>query len=383
MIEPGSTIGIIGGGQLGRMSAMAARQMGYLSWVLEQGETSPAGQVADGQISRSYEDPDALHGLITLADVITYEFENIPADPLLDCADCGVPFRPDPSILALSQNREREKVGLNARGYPTARFEIIEDACSLRRIMEAWRTEAVLKTCVFGYDGKGQVKVSSPAESREAWEELGSQRAILEEWVDYVAEYSVIVARNPKGQCVSYPLFENIHRNHTLDATISPANLDKALAEEARRMGEDLARDLKLEGVLCIELFLTRDSKWLINEIAPRPHNSGHCTIEANQTSQFEQHIRAIADLPLGETSPRGQAMMINLLGDLWDAAPPPWEKLLEIPEAKLHLYGKPQPKPGRKMGHLTLLCDTRSSLIERGLKVREILSLPPLIFEP
>lgn len=378
MIGPGGTIGILGGGQLGRMSTQAARSLGYRIWILEQGASSPAGQAADGQVEGSYEDPRALEALTQHCDVVTIEFENIPSVSL-EVLEQRLPVRPGRTLLEISQHREREKTFLNRHGFPTTRFAPIHDAAALAQTLEAWKCPAILKTSSFGYDGKGQVRVGEPGEANSAWETIGGQDAILEEVVQFTGEYSAIVARNPSGEVKVFPLFENTHRNHILDYTFSVAAIDQRLEIAGRQLAGNLAEQIGLEGVLCIELFLTEDGRWLVNELAPRPHNSGHGTIEGHVTSQFEQHIRAVTGLPLGDTDRLRPSLMINLLGDLWRPSPPDWARILRDPAVKLHLYDKGEPRRGRKMGHLTLLGSDREELQKRGNHLRQQLGLPPI----
>jgi len=378
MIEPGGTIGILGGGQLGRMSTQAARSMGYRIWILEEGDSSPAGQAADGQISGSYKDPRALEALAQHCDVVTLEFENIPSESL-EALEERLPIRPGRALLEISQHREKEKNFLNRNGFPTTRFAPIHDPETLALTLAEWKRPAILKTATFGYDGKGQVRIESPHKAESAWRAIGEQDAILEEVVDFIGEFSAIVARNPRGDVRAYPLFENSHRHHILDYTFSEAAIDERLEAEGRQLAGNLAEQIGLEGILCIELFLTADHRWLVNELAPRPHNSGHGTIEGHLTSQFEQHIRAVADLPLGDTDRLRPGLMINLLGDLWHPSPPNWSALLRDPAVKLHLYDKGEPRRGRKMGHLHLLGPDRDDLCTRGNRLRCQLGLPPI----
>lgn len=352
MIRPGSTIGIVGGGQLGRMFALAAAEMGYHTHVFCPEENSPAKQVAALATTAPYDDIAALRRFAESVDVITFEFENIPAESL--AAITGIaPIRPNPRLLALTQNRLREKTFANELSIPTAPFRRIGSEMEL---VEALATDlpppCILKTTELGYDGKGQVKIMHPHEAAQAWMVLKTHEAILEGFVDFAFEVSVIVARNPKGDITCFPLVENVHRHHILHQTIAPARVEPAIAMQAETIARKIAEATKLEGLLAIEMFVGKDGSLLINELAPRPHNSGHWTMDACATSQFEQHVRAVCNLPLGATDILCPAVMTNLVGDEVDE----WKTHLTDPHTKLHLYGKTEARQGRKMGHVTFL---------------------------
>lgn len=382
MIAPGSTIGILGGGQLGRMTALAAREMGYRVAVLESNAGCPAAGVADHFIEAGYEDTEGLQRLAAVSDVITYEFENIAVDGLLEAVG-NVPLRPGVSVLETSQDREREKALLASCGLPLPPYAVVRSRKELTDALKRIGVPAVLKTARFGYDGKGQQKLdTAKPDGSVAWEQalglLASGTCVLEGWVRFRGEYSVIVARRPSGGAVAYPVCRNFHRDHILDVTLFPARLDPELEASARRIGLDLAAHVRLEGLLVIELFRTVDDRWLVNEIAPRPHNSGHVTRNGALTSQFEQFVRAITDLPLGRVDPVfPEAAMINILGDSWIGGVPDWGSILAIPGSSLHLYDKGEARRGRKMGHVNLLATDRKRLFERIARVREVLRQP------
>lgn len=376
MIRPGQIIGIIGNGQLGRMSAIEAKKLGYTVYVYGPGIHSPAGQVCDLEVNGAYDDVDLISSFAQGCHVITFEFENIPAD-ILSAIQTLTPIHPDPEVLQISQNRLTEKNWFSGKGFPTTPYASVRSAADVAAQMEKWKSRAVLKTLTLGYDGKGQAKLHSPSDAESAWNGLNAKTAILEQWVDFQAEISVIVARNAHGQVAVFPVFENSHRNHILDTTFFPARLDESIQKEAIRIASDVAEHMGLIGLLTIELFVDRSGNLLINEIAPRPHNSGHVTFNTGPVSQFEQHIRAVCGLPLGSTQSALQGVMINILGDSWKGGEPVWSSLLSLPSVHLHLYGKTDPKPGRKMGHVTIT----GNPVDRSLinKVRDILKIPPL----
>lgn len=376
MIKPGKIIGIIGNGQLGRMSAIEAKKMGYTVYVYGPGTETPAGQVSDIEVEGDYDDIDKLKQFAHGCDVLTFEFENIPAISL-EAIRAITPIHPDPFVLEISQNRLGEKNWFEANGFPTTPFEEVKSAAEIESAVKKWKSKAVVKTLTLGYDGKGQVKVDLESDFQAVWKQIGVKSAIIEKWVDFDHEISVIVARNESGEIVTYPVFENIHRNHILDTTIFPARMEKDIKRKAREMAKTMAEKIKLIGLLTIEMFLTADGQLLINEIAPRPHNSGHITFDVCATSQFQQHIRAICGLPLGNTEPYSPGIMINILGDSWTAGEPNWKHLLSMDFVNLHLYGKMDPKPGRKMGHVVKTNPgTDFSDVDR---IRQILKIPPV----
>ncbi len=387
MITPGATIGILGGGQLGRMTAIAAREMGFRIAVLEDSAGCPAAPVADHFIEAAYDDAEGLRRLAEVSDVITYEFENIAVEGLA-AAIGGVPLRPGTVLMAASQNREREKALLSGYGLPLPPYAVVRSRKDLTDALKRIGVPAVLKTARFGYDGKGQQRLDSlKPDGSTAWGAalalLESGTCVLESWVKFRGEYSVVVARRPSGGAVAYPVCRNFHRDHILDVTLFPARLESDLEAEARRMALDLASQVELEGLLVIELFRTGDDRWLVNEIAPRPHNSGHVTQNGALTSQFEQFVRAVSDLPLGRVDPLfPEAAMVNILGDSWNEGPPDWGAILAIPGSSLHLYDKGEARKGRKMGHVNLLATDRELLFERIGWVREILRQPAFEME-
>jgi len=369
-ILPGSTIGIFGGGQLARMTAMAAKRMGYRVIVLDPTPDCPAGQVADDEITAAYDDVEAARELARRSAVVTAEFENVPADTLA-AIEPLVPVRPASRVLRIAQNRIAEKSFLAEHHFPVPRFCPVRSRDELLEAVQIIGYPAVLKTATGGYDGKGQVKIEHPEEAETAWERLGKVDCVLEEFVPLDKELSVIVARNGRGERTVYPVAENTHANHILDTSVMPARIPAPLAKEAQELALAIAEALDVVGLLCVEIFLAQDGRLLVNELAPRPHNSGHQTFDAAVTSQFEQLIRAICNLPLGSTKLFQPVAIANLLGDLWADGEPNWTAALELPEVKVHLYGKAEPRSGRKMGHLTATGETPDEALARVLKAR------------
>ncbi|MFZ2005345.1 MAG: 5-(carboxyamino)imidazole ribonucleotide synthase [Stellaceae bacterium] len=351
MLNPGATIGILGGGQLGRMTAMAAARLGYRVHVFATERESPAAQVAAGATVAAWDDAAAIARFAEEIDVATFEFENIPADAVRRVAALK-PVMPRPEILEIAQDRLWEKDFLNRIGVATTGYREITSATALGEALPALNTRAVLKSARMGYDGKGQVNVDAGSSPDEVWRLMGGPRGILEDFVDFRCEASVIVARDAAGAMAVYPPVENRHVNHILDMTIAPASLPSETTREAERIARDVATRLDLIGVLAVEMFVTKDGRVLVNELAPRPHNSGHWTIDACATSQFEQLVRAICGLPLGSTERHADAVMKNLIGDEVET----WRDAIADPSARLHLYGKRDTLPGRKMGHVTRL---------------------------
>jgi 5-(carboxyamino)imidazole ribonucleotide synthase len=346
-----STIGILGGGQLGRMMAMAAAEMGYHAHIYSPEKESPASEVARYNTIGEYNDIKKLVRFAESVDVVTYEFENIPASPVAAIAKIAHVF-PSPQILATSQHRVLEKQALNNMGIATAPFVPVSSQEELKAAVKKLGLPSVLKTARMGYDGKGQVILRKESDVKNAIEKLASNELILEGFVDFTMEISVIVARDAKGNIECYCPVQNTHKHHILHETIAPAPISKKLATKAETVAKKIAQELDLIGLLAIEMFVTSDDKILVNEIAPRPHNSGHWTIDAAITSQFEQVIRAVCGLPLGNPARLCDARMLNLIGDDIDN----WKKFSAMPNAKLHLYGKKETKSGRKMGHVTFL---------------------------
>jgi 5-(carboxyamino)imidazole ribonucleotide synthase len=350
---------VFGSGQLGRMLALAARAMGYHIHTFSPERNSPTGQVADREVCAPYADLSAVADFVRHVDVVTFEFENVLAAVAAVATEAGVPVRPGGLVLHTTQHRLREKQFLAAAGLPVTPFVAVTQLADLQAGLAAVGCPAVLKTAAFGYDGKGQVRIDEPALAAEAWETIGRQEAVLEAHVDFVAELSVVAARGVDGSFAHWGVIENRHHRHILDLSLAPAAIDPALAAAAVELSHAVLAQLDVVGVLCVELFLDRRGRLLINELAPRPHNSGHLTIDAALTSQFEQQVRAVCGLPLGSTQLLRPAAMAQLLGDLWADGEPNWAAACAYPAVKLHLYGKETPRAGRKMGHLTALAGT------------------------
>jgi 5-(carboxyamino)imidazole ribonucleotide synthase len=375
VILPGATLGVVGGGQLGRMFTIRARTMGYRVVVLEPDPRSPAGAIADRQIEAQYDDPGALAELAAACSAVTTEFENVPAHTLGALAE-RLPVRPAASAVSVAQDRIAEKEHLARAGFPTAPFRRIEDrAAAERAFTELGGGAAILKTSRLGYDGKGQTTIGSPAACGVAFDELGGVECILERRLSLETEVSVVLARGADGAAGAFPPGENRHRNGILDTTIVPARVSRRLTEEARAMALGIADSLEYVGVLGVELFVAEGGRLFVNEIAPRPHNSGHYTIDACISDQFEQQVRTLCGLPLGSFDTHSAAAMVNLLGDLWTSGPPAWDRVLAIPGARLHLYGKAEARPGRKMGHVTCLASTADEAVSRCEEVRAALA--------
>ena len=373
VVTPGAALGVIGGSQLGRMFAMAARRMGYRVHTFSPVDDSPAGQAADLQATASYEDLDALRAFARGVDVVTFEFENIPIDAI-DAVEALVPVRPSGVALHTAQQRAREKTFLADHGVPTAPFA---SAATLDELWEAVArvgTPAVIKTAAFGYDGKGQHQVATPADVEHIWTAIGHQTAVVEKFISLQAEISIVAARGADGDIAAYAPFENRHCNHILDLTTVPAAIVPAAATRAAEIARTILEQLQYVGVLCVEFFLSTDGELLVNELAPRPHNSGHLTCDAAVTSQFEQQVRAVCGLPLGSPKIPRPAAMANLLGDLWVDGEPNWAAACRFIDVKLHLYGKADPRPGHKMGHLTAVGRTVRDAQERVIAARDAL---------
>lgn len=375
---PGATIGIIGGGQLGRMLALEARRMGYRTCVLDPDPGCPAGQVADEQVVAKYDDADAARELAGRADVITYEFENVNPD-VVAIAEGIRPVFPGSQLLRVTQHRIREKESLAGLGFPVTRFHPVRSFADLEEGLRRLGLPAVLKTATLGYDGKGQAVIHDPAEAQKAYAALApaGETLILEAFVRFQKELSVVCARDARGNVACYPVGENIHKGGILDTTIAPARVPDAVATAAQDLAAGVTEKLGVVGLLAIELFLDEDGKLLINELAPRAHNSGHYTLDACAISQFEQWLRAICHLPLGIPDLLAPGVMVNLLGDIWEAADqqPEFARALGLPGVKVHLYGKSQARPGRKMGHLCAVAPTVDLALERALAARKLLT--------
>jgi 5-(carboxyamino)imidazole ribonucleotide synthase len=351
VIAPGAALGVLGSGQLGRMFCIAARRMGYRVHTFSPEEDTPTGQVADVEVTADYEDVDALRAFAGSVDVVTFEFENVPIGAI-EAIEALAPVRPSAAALHTAQQRAREKTFLADHGFPTAPFARAATLDELWDAVARVGTPAVIKTANYGYDGKGQHKITTQADVAHIWDAIGHQEAIVEKFISLQAEISVIAARGLDETIVEYPVFENRHRNHILDLTTAPAAVPAPIAANAVEITRAILRELQYVGVLCVEFFVSTDNELLVNELAPRPHNSGHWTIDACVTSQFEQLVRAICGLPLGSPERHSDAVMKNLIG----ADVEQWCDILKDPGAKLHLYGKMEARPGRKMGHVTRL---------------------------
>lgn len=364
IIYPNSTIGVFGSGQLGRMFAIEARKLGYRVHTFSPNRDTPTGQVADIETTASYEDLNEVRLFAQSVDVVTFEFENVPSATVAAAGEF-VDVHPKGEILNITQNRRREKEFLSSNGIPVTPFRTITSIDGLRSSVAELGTQCVLKTAGFGYDGKGQSKINSIDEIEPAFAKLGEQECVLEAFVDFEKEVSVVCARAQNGDLVHYGVIENEHANHILDVSMAPALVSTKVVDDAVAIARAIADKFEYVGTMCVEFFLTRDERLIVNEIAPRPHNSGHLTFGPCVTSQFEQQLRAVCGLPLGSTEFYRPSAMANLLGDVWANGEPNWNAALSDPRVKLHLYGKSEPRPGRKMGHLTATADTAQSAAE------------------
>jgi 5-(carboxyamino)imidazole ribonucleotide synthase len=375
MILPGATLGILGGGQLGRLFVAAARTMGYAVVVLDPEADCPAAQLADKHIHASYTDHAALERLAQECAAITTEFENVPASAL-DYLASARPVRPSGAVLAISQDRILEKNFLQSKGFDIAPFVAVEQRLALSAALQQVASPALMKSARAGYDGKGQRWVRTLSEAEKAFDDLGGKPCVLEARVNIQIEISVVLARGEDGRVVTYPLSENKHHEGILDVSIVPARISTEMGERATQIAIRIAEVLNYHGVMAVEFFITQDGQLFVNEIAPRPHNSGHYTVDACITSQFEQQVRALCGLPLGDATLLAPAVMVNLLGDLWrgDQAPP-WDQVLSHPRAKLHLYGKREARPGRKMGHFTFLGNSVEEALSQALAIQAALT--------
>ena len=371
-IAPGNWLGVLGGGQLGRMFAQAAHRHGYRVAVFESDSDCPAAQVSNRFFDASPDKQlESISSMANLCAAITLEFENVDAQ-LVDSASQHCFTCPGAEFLRISQNRIVEKTSLSSAGFPTTPFRAATSLAEAEAGAEQLGYPVVLKTATSGYDGKGQAKVLTPAELPGAWSELKSDNIIVEKMIDFTAEVSMVTARNRRGQIVSYPLFENAHANHILDVTVCPAS-DKLLKTtiQAREICQGIAEKFGVEGIFCVEFFVADNGDLMINEIAPRPHNSGHLTIEAFDVSQFDLQVRATCNLPLYEPIQIMPGAMANLLGDVWGNSTPKWETALTEPRTYLHLYGKAKPKAGRKMGHVTCLAESSHQAADQAKQIR------------
>lgn len=378
MILPGATLGLLGGGQLGRLFVLVAREMGYRVIVLDPDDRSPAGELADEHVCADYRDAEALARLASECAAITTEFENIPAESLKLLAQ-RLPVHPSADAVATAQDRLREKCFLRDLALPTAAFAAVGSAADLPVAAAAVSFPAILKRASFGYDGKGQIRVATTTELEAAFVSLGGVACVLEQQVALACEISVVLARATNGELVCYPVAENEHRNGVLAVSTVPAQIDEVLSERALSMARSIAEALEYCGVLAVEFFVTRGGELLVNEIAPRPHNSGHYTVDACVCSQFEQQLRALCGLPLGDARLLSPVSMVNLLGDRWlRGGGIDWAQLYATPGVRLHLYGKHEARAGRKMGHYCVLAETRAAAQGAARALDAVLSPSP-----
>lgn len=376
-VLPGATVGVLGSGQLGRMFAIAARRMGYRVHTFSPDADTPTGQVSDLEVIAPYDDLDAVRRFASNVSVVTFEFENVPA-PTAQAAAEHATVRPKGEVLHTTQHRIREKTFLTKAGLPLTPFRTVTSSGELAGAVADLGCPSILKTADFGYDGKGQVRIASAAEAEAAWTSIGRVPAVLEAFITFEKEVSVVAARGADGSYTDWGVIENQHRNHILDLSVSPAAVSDAVVRQAREIARAVLEALDVVGVLCVEFFVEPGGLLRINELAPRPHNSGHLTFDASLTSQFEQQLRAVCGLPLGSTDLLRPAAMANLLGDIWqNGKDPNWPAALSHPEVKLHLYGKLAPRPGRKMGHLTALASDPARALDLAVSARNALSLP------
>ena len=382
VILPGATLGVLGGGQLGRMFAHAAQAMGYFTAVLDKDETSPAGLVSHHHIRTGYEDAQGLAELAQLCAAVTTEFENVPAGSLNKLAE-SLPVSPAGSAVAIAQDRAAEKAHFMKCGVPCAPYAVIETPAQLAAVNDAL-LPGILKTARMGYDGKGQIRVKTREELAKGWDELGKVACVLEKMLPLAHECSVIVARGRDGTLVNLPVQRNLHRDGILAVTeVYEGNVPAAQAEQAITAAKSVAQGLDYVGVLCVEFFVLDDGMLVVNEIAPRPHNSGHYSQNAMDVSQFDLQVRCMTNLPLVQPRQHSATIMLNLLGDLWfkdgdTAESPAWDQVLALPGAHLHLYGKVDAKRARKMGHLNITAATAEQARTTALKAAEILGIEP-----
>ena len=382
-MNPGknSWIGVMGGGQLGRMLSLASRKMGVnvLAWT--GGDRSGAASTADRIIDKAFDDPSALEDFTQSVGAATVEFENLPVETLKQVEE-KIPLRPGSKAVSICQHREREKKFLSENGFACANFRLAHDLDSFSEGIKQIGTPLIVKTAEFGYDGKGQLRLSdqlSQNEIEQAWKTFEGGRVVIEECISLDTELSVLVARDSKGNTVHYDPVENIHRNHILDISIVPARIPTEIQKSASDTALEIAQSMNYVGMLAVEFFVSSDGRLLVNELAPRPHNSGHHTIDACYSSQFEQQARATADIPLGCPQLLSPVIMMNLLGDLWQdpLTPPDWNEILGMKGTSLHLYGKREARPGRKMGHINILADSVEECLKKARSIRQELDLP------
>ena len=373
MILPGATVGVLGGGQLGRMFVLRARTMGYRTAVLDPDPTSPAGTAADLHLRAAYTDAVALDRLASECAAVTTEFENVPAEALERLArSCRV--RPPVGAVAVTQDRISEKEFLERTGFPTAPFRPVRDERELEAAVREVPLPALLKTSRLGYDGKGQAAVDRPQDAASAFQALGGVACVLERRLALETEVSVVLARGDDGAVAAFPVGENRHRDGILETTVVPAQVARATLDAARSIACRVATALEYVGVLGVEMFVADGGRIYVNELAPRPHNSGHYTLDACSVDQFEQQLRALCALPLAEPRLLSPVAMVNLLGDLWSSGEPRWVEVFRRPGVKLHLYGKVEPRPGRKMGHLNCLADSPAGALALAVEARDAL---------
>ena len=376
-------IGVLGGGQLGRMLSLAARQMGLHCLAWTGGDRSGAASTADRIIDKPFEDTDALDEFTSSVKVATVEFENLPVETLKKVED-RIPLRPGSQIISICQHREREKRFLSENGFGCANFSLAHDLDSFTEGLTKINSPVIVKTAEFGYDGKGQLRLPnqlSPKEIQKAWNQFEGGRVVIEECITLESELSVLVARGTDGKMVHYDPVENIHRNHILDLSIAPARIPENYQKLACETASEIANALDYVGILAVEFFVSSDGRLIVNELAPRPHNSGHHTINACHCSQFEQQARSVSGIPLGSTTLVSPVIMMNLLGDVWkdELTPPEWSKILKTKGTSLHLYGKREARTGRKMGHITILGNSPEDCIVKASSIRKELELPDI----
>lgn len=375
-VLPGSTLGMLGGGQLGRMFTIAARTMGYEVIVLDPDTESPAGKLASDHVCASYDDQNALDYIAKTCDAITTEFENVPASTL-EALAASCPVRPGAQAVTITQDRIHEKTFLRDNSFPTAPFAVIHSLEDLQQGIQDVGMPAILKVSRFGYDGKGQFSINETSDIEAAWQALNGEACVLEQRMPLDIEVSVVLARGLDGEVATYPVAENVHEGGILDVSVVPARIDASLANKVTGMAKQIATALDYVGVMAVEFFIS-GGELLVNEIAPRPHNSGHYTLDACVTDQFEQQVRAVCGLPLGDTTQLTPVVMINMLGDIWHGGnSPDWTKLLDHPNIKLHLYGKREARPGRKMGHYNVVADTIEEALRLAKATQQALNKP------
>jgi 5-(carboxyamino)imidazole ribonucleotide synthase len=377
-ILPPATLGVLGGGQLGRMFAIEARRCGYrVAIYTDEPKGSPAGQVADLEFNGAYDNEALLHAFLDEVSVVTVEFENIPEN-CLRIAEARRPLRPGLRAIHTTQHRQREKEFLRANGIECAPFCIVSDELGLRQAVAELGRPCVVKTAAFGYDGKGQSKVEQGSDLGQVWSGFEGRSAVVEQWVPFVCEISVVGARAVDGSLAVHGVIENQHLHHILDLSLVPARVGAEVAQQALALWRAVAEALDYVGTLAVEMFVTAGGRVLVNEVAPRPHNSGHFSIDACLASQFGLQLRAICGLALADASPHSASVMINLLGDVWpDGNEPDWAAVLNQPWARLHLYGKAHPRARRKMGHITVLGEDLPQALERAQAIKRSLGMP------